>query len=73
MSPKVEFHGREWPRSLFTPPEPIPPGACPRCGGLRVVIQVIDAEGPDVVVPCPRCRAIRVTVRVKRARRRKED
>lgn len=57
MSRFVEWGGKLWGRSFFEPSlwEPLPPGTCPRCGGLGVVPEQIDEERYDVAVQCPSC------------------
>ena len=56
MSRFVDWGGKHWQHSLFDPPDDLPPGVCPHCGGLGVVAESIDEERYDVAAPCPHCR-----------------
>jgi len=49
------WQGKPWPRGFFEPLD-VPPGACPWCGGLKVVPHQIDEEQYDVAVTCPDCK-----------------
>lgn len=56
MSLFVKHGGQLWPRTIFEPPDPLPEGACPHCGGTGQRVESIDPELHDVLVPCDFCR-----------------
>jgi DnaJ-class molecular chaperone len=54
----VEWKGKLWLRSLLEPDgwEPLPPGACPICGGRGSTPETIDEERFDVMATCWKCK-----------------
>lgn len=57
MSLFVRYAGRLVPRLVFEPDDR-QRGSCWRCGGTGKVIESLDDELPDEVIPCPYCRIL---------------
>jgi hypothetical protein len=55
MSRYVQVGKHIFPASMFEPDLKPPPGACKQCGGRGSLVETIDSERFDVLVPCWSC------------------